>query len=93
MLKASPLGHSGWIQADRYGERVSITPKTHDALCHLVVNSGRLVTPDEILQAVCTDTYVNPEVFRKYILEIRRVLRDKSMILNSWRPFPNGGKV
>ena len=60
----------------RHAERVSITPKAFDVLCHLVVNSGRLVTPDEILQAVWPDTYVNPEVCRKYILEIRRVLGD-----------------
>jgi len=36
-----------------------------------------LVTPDEILEAIWTDTYVNPEVLRKYVLEIRKALGDK----------------
>jgi len=58
--------------------RVSITPKAYDVLCHLVENSGRLVTPDEMLEAIWADTYVNPEVLRKYILEIRKALGDKS---------------
>jgi eukaryotic-like serine/threonine-protein kinase len=61
----------------RDAERVSITPKAYDVLCHLVQNSGRLVTPDEMLEAIWADTYVNPEVLRKYILEIRKALGDK----------------
>jgi len=72
-FRLDTANHCLWRDA----ERVSITPKAYDVLCHLVVNSGRLVTPDEMLQAVWTDTYVNPEVFRKYIREIRRVLGDK----------------
>jgi len=36
-----------------------------------------LVTPNEVLEAIWTDAYVNPEVLRKYILEIRKVLGDK----------------
>jgi eukaryotic-like serine/threonine-protein kinase len=72
-FRLDTANHCLWRDA----ERVSITPKAYDVLCHLVVNSGRLVTPDEILQAVWTDTCVNPEVFRKYIREIRRVLGDQ----------------
>jgi len=66
--------HCLWREA----ERVSITPKAYDVLCHLVENPGRLVTPDEMLEAIWADTYVNPEVLRKYILEIRKALGDKS---------------
>jgi eukaryotic-like serine/threonine-protein kinase len=61
----------------RDAERVAITPKAYDVLCHLVENSGRLVSPDEMLEAIWADTYVNPEVLRKYILEIRKALGDK----------------
>jgi eukaryotic-like serine/threonine-protein kinase len=61
----------------RDAERVSITPKAYDVLSHLVENAGRLVTPDEMLEAIWADTYVNPEVLRKYILEIRKALGDK----------------
>jgi len=61
----------------RDGERVQITPKAYDVLRYLVEHPGRLVTPDEMLDAVWTDTHVNPEVLRKYILEIRKALGDK----------------
>jgi TolB-like protein/DNA-binding winged helix-turn-helix (wHTH) protein/Flp pilus assembly protein TadD len=58
-------------------ERVAITPKAFDVLRYLVENAGRLVTPDELLQALWPETYVNPEVLRKYILEIRKALQDR----------------
>src|SRR6516162_6769578 len=57
--------------------RVSIPPKAYDVLRYLVENSGRLVTQDELLEAVWPDTYVNPEILRKYILEIRKILGDR----------------
>jgi TolB-like protein/DNA-binding winged helix-turn-helix (wHTH) protein/Tfp pilus assembly protein PilF len=56
---------------------VSIPPKAYDVLRYLVENSGRLVTQDELLEAVWPDTYVNPEILRKYILEIRKILGDR----------------
>src|SRR5215469_12842466 len=58
-------------------ERASITPKAFDVLRYLVEHSDRLVTQDELLKALWPETYVNPEVIRKYILEIRRVLGDR----------------
>jgi TolB-like protein/DNA-binding winged helix-turn-helix (wHTH) protein/Flp pilus assembly protein TadD len=58
-------------------ERLQITPKAFDVLCHLVEKAGSLVTQDELLEALWPDTYINPEVLRKYILEIRRVLGDQ----------------
>jgi TolB-like protein/DNA-binding winged helix-turn-helix (wHTH) protein/Flp pilus assembly protein TadD len=61
----------------RNGDRVPITPRAFDVLTHLVEHAGQLVTPDEILEALWSETYVNPEVLRKYILEIRRTLGDR----------------
>jgi TolB-like protein/DNA-binding winged helix-turn-helix (wHTH) protein/Flp pilus assembly protein TadD len=58
-------------------ERVPIPPKTYDVLRYLVENAGRLVTQDELLEALWSETYVNPEGLRKYILEIRKILRDQ----------------
>ena len=58
-------------------ERVQITPKAFDVLRYMVENAGRLVTQEELLEALWTETYVNPEILRKYILEIRRVLGDE----------------
>ena len=58
-------------------ERVSIPPKAYDVLRYLVENPGRLITQDELLEKLWPDTYVNAEVIRKYILEIRRILGDR----------------
>src|ERR1700747_2876755 len=58
-------------------ERVSITPKAYDVLRYFVENPGRLVTPDELLEKLWPETYVNPEVLRKYILDIRKILGDR----------------
>ena len=58
-------------------ERVQITPKAFDVLRYIVENAGRLVTQDELLEALWPETYVNQEVLRKYILEIRKVLGDR----------------
>ena len=58
-------------------ERVAIPPKPYDMLRYLVENPGRLVTQDEFLEKLWPDTYVNPELIRKYILDIRKVLGDR----------------
>ena len=65
--------HSLWHE----DQRVSITPKAYDVLRYLVEHAGRLVTPDEMLEAIWSEVYVNPEVLRKYILEIRKALGDR----------------
>ena len=58
-------------------ERAQITPKAFDVLRYMVENAGRLVTQDELLEALWPESYVNQEVLRKYILEIRKVLGDR----------------
>jgi TolB-like protein/DNA-binding winged helix-turn-helix (wHTH) protein/Tfp pilus assembly protein PilF len=58
-------------------ERVRIAPKAFDVLRYLVENPGRLVTQDELLEAVWPETYVNPEILRKYILDVRKILGDR----------------
>jgi TolB-like protein/DNA-binding winged helix-turn-helix (wHTH) protein len=61
----------------RNGDRVPITPKAFDVLSYLVEHAGRVVTQDEILEALWSETYVNSEVLRKYILEVRKALGDR----------------
>ncbi|MCU1260005.1 MAG: transcriptional regulator, putative ATPase, winged helix family [Bryobacterales bacterium] len=56
---------------------VELTPKAFGVLRYLVENAGRLVTQKELLDVLWPATYVNPEVLRKYILEIRRALGDR----------------
>ena len=58
-------------------ERVPIPPKPYDMLRYLVENPGRLVTQDEFLAKLWPEIYVNPELIRKYILDIRKILGDR----------------
>jgi DNA-binding winged helix-turn-helix (wHTH) protein len=60
----------------RENTRIPLAPKAFAVLGHLVEQAGRLVTPEELLAAVWPDTYVQPEILRKYILEVRRALED-----------------
>src|SRR5215510_8201796 len=61
----------------RNHKRLAIPPKIYDVLRYLVENPGRLITQEELLEKLWPETYVNPEVIRKYILEIRRILGDR----------------
>src|SRR3979411_2467135 len=61
----------------RDGDRVPIAPKAFDVLAYLVAHAGRIVTQDEILAGLGSEHYVNPEILRKYILEIRKALGDR----------------
>ena len=67
---------SHWLWRD--DKRVPLTPKAFDVLRYLIEHADRLVTQDELLEALWPETYVNPEGIRKYILEIRKVLSDRS---------------
>lgn len=58
-------------------DRVAIAPKAYDVLRFLVENPNKLVTQDELLEKLWPETYVNQEVIRKYIVDIRRVLGDR----------------
>ena len=62
----------------RGDSRLSLTPKPFAVLRYLVEHPGRLITHDELLSAIWPDTFVQPEVLRRYILEIRRVLGDQA---------------
>ena len=54
-------------------DRVLLAPKAFDVLRYLVEHADRLVTQEEILEALWPQTYVNPEVVKKYVLGIRKV--------------------
>jgi DNA-binding winged helix-turn-helix (wHTH) protein/tetratricopeptide (TPR) repeat protein len=72
-FRLDTVNHCLW----RADERALLTPKAFDVLRYLVEHSDRLVTQDELLEALWPETYVNPEGIRKYILEIRKVLGDR----------------
>jgi predicted ATPase len=60
----------------RNGERIPLTPKPFAVLRYLVENPQRLVTHDELLEALWPETYVQPQVLRTYVLELRKVFGD-----------------
>src|SRR5580692_4840198 len=62
----------------RAGSLVPLTPKAFDVLLFLVQNPTRLVTKDELLQAVWgTDTFVEEGNLKQYISHLRKALGDE----------------
>jgi DNA-binding winged helix-turn-helix (wHTH) protein len=61
------------------GAMAIVSPSLPSALmlAYLIEHAGRVVAQDEILEALWPETHVNPEVLRKYILEIRKALGDR----------------
>jgi DNA-binding winged helix-turn-helix (wHTH) protein len=57
-------------------ERVRLTPKAFSVLRCLVERAGRLVTPDELLDAAWPGVYVEPQTVKSHILQIRDALGD-----------------
>ena len=60
----------------RDGVRIALQPKPFAVLRYLVENPGRLITHDEMLDALWPETYVQPQVLRTYMLELRKILGD-----------------
>ena len=58
------------------GSRVGLTPKPFAVLRYLVENPQRLVTHDELLDKLWPETYVQPQVLRTYVQELRKLLGD-----------------
>ena len=58
------------------GTRIGLTPKPFAVLRYLVENPQRLVTHDELLDKLWPETYVQPQVLRTYVLELRKLLGD-----------------
>ncbi len=71
--------------------RVPLMPKPFAVLRYLVEHAGRLVTHDDLLGAIWPATYVQPEVLRRYILEIRRALGDSADSPRFIQTFPKRG--
>src|SRR5258705_8916876 len=57
---------------------VSLTPKAFDVLLFLVQNPNRLVSKEELLQAVWGDTFVEEGNLTQYISHLRKALGDHS---------------
>src|SRR5712671_1982662 len=60
----------------RANSPVSLTPKAFDVLLFLAKNPNRLVTKEELLQAVWGDTFVEEGNLTQYISHLRKALGD-----------------
>jgi len=58
------------------GQQIPLASKPFAVLRYLVDNPGRLITHDELLDALWPETYVQPQVLRTYVLELRKMLND-----------------
>src|ERR1700730_17082892 len=56
--------------------RVALTPKAFDVLRYLVERAGQLVNHNELLNDLWPRAYVQPEVLKHQVLELRKVLGD-----------------
>src|SRR5258708_34125012 len=57
-------------------ERILLAPKAFAVLRYLVEHPGRLVTQDELFEALWPKTFVQPGVLKSHIAVIRPVLGD-----------------
>src|SRR6476646_388042 len=86
-FRLDTVNHCLW----RGQERAPLTPKAFDVLRYLVEHADRLVTQDELLGALWPETYVNPEVIKKYVLGIRKALGDHHEKPEFIETFPRRG--
>jgi pimeloyl-ACP methyl ester carboxylesterase len=60
----------------REGRNIPLTPKAFDVLRYLVEHAGRLITKQELFDAIWTDVFVGDAALKVCIREIRRALDD-----------------
>lgn len=70
-LRFAPSDH----RLSRNGEDIHLRPKTFQVLQYLVERHGHLVTKEELLDAVWSETYVNEKVLSRSVWEIREALK------------------
>ena len=73
------------------GVQIGLTPKPFAVLRYLVENPQRLVTHDELLDKLWPETYVQPQVLRTYVLELRKLLGDSAESPRFIRTVPGRG--
>ena len=60
----------------RSSTQIPLAPKPWAILQYLVEHPGRLITHDELLDALWPNTFVQPQILRTYILDLRKALGD-----------------
>ncbi|MGE3844232.1 MAG: winged helix-turn-helix domain-containing protein, partial [Vicinamibacterales bacterium] len=67
------------VAVTRAGASVDLEPKAFDVLRTLLEHRDRLVTKDELLNAVWPDTFVTPNVLTRAIAQLRKALGDDAV--------------
>ena len=76
-FKLDTLNHCLWrSQAEGNDIRVPLTPKSYDLLNYFLDNADRLVTHEELLEALWTNVFVQPEVLKGHVRALRAALGD-----------------
>jgi DNA-binding winged helix-turn-helix (wHTH) protein len=60
------------------GREIKLRPKSFASLKYLIENRGRLVTKDELIQAVWPDSFVTDDSLVQCLRDVRRALGDDS---------------
>ena len=68
----------GLMAATRNGEAIPLEPKAFDVLVYLLQHRARLVTKDELLEAVWAGTFVTPNVLTRAVAQIRKGLGEET---------------
>src|ERR1700691_4126273 len=58
-------------------ERILLAPKSFEVFAYLVEHAGRLVTHDELLEAVWPGSAIEPQAVKRHILALRSALGDR----------------
>ena len=77
----------------RDSAQILLPPRAFAVLRYLVENPGRLVSHDELLDKLWPETYVQPQVLRTYVLELRKLLGDDARQPRFIRSLPKRGYV
>src|ERR1700689_4171951 len=78
-FRLDPVNQCLWRRWDTGDEeRIQVTPKAFAVLSYLVDHAGRLVTREDLLEAVWPNTFVQPEVLKRHIFLLRDVLGDEA---------------
>jgi predicted ATPase/DNA-binding winged helix-turn-helix (wHTH) protein len=77
-FRLDPVNQCLWRQEeDGQSEEIPLKPTAFAILRYLVDHVGRLVTTEELLDAVWPNIFVQPEVLKRHIFDIRRALDDE----------------
>ncbi|HWY47734.1 MAG TPA: AAA family ATPase [Bryobacteraceae bacterium] len=72
-------------------ERIVLKPKTYAILAYFLDHPDRVVTQEELLESIWPDTFVQPEVVKRHIFDLRQALGDDSKMPSFLETLPRRG--